>query len=484
MSDSSSSARAPVVLHWFRDDLRLTDNPALAAAALRGPVVALYVLETDSPELRPLGGAAKWWLDKSLRRLAEAISGRGGRLLLRRGSPDKVVPALVAELRAASVSWNRRYGAERAIDERVHLALKQIGVPNYCDDGGVLMHPTRMLSESGKPLRVFSPFWRTLSARVSLGEELAGPRLFTDPEGIPSDNVDDWALHPSHPDWSGGLEQAWRPGEAGALNGLQRFIGDALSGYEHARDRPDVGGVSRLSPHLRFGEIGPRQVWRSADAALRFQPHLKADVEKFLRELGWREFARHTLFHDPTIVRKSIRVDYDELPWRQSPSELRAWTEGRTGYPIVDAGMRELWRTGWMHNRVRMIVASFLVKDLLISWKEGEAWFWDTLVDADPASNAVNWQWVAGAGIDTAPWFRIFNPVLQGEKFDPEGEYVRLNVPELRHAPAEFIHKPWAAPPEVLASAGVILGETYPFRMVDHAQARKRALAMMGGRSS
>jgi deoxyribodipyrimidine photo-lyase len=299
-------------------------------------------------------------------------------------------------------------------------------------------------------------------------------------------SVDDLRLRPTKPDWAKEMATLWTPGEAGARMQLGRFLEGAVKGYGDNRNRPDRISTSRLSPHLRFGEIGPRQIWHATRAAFE-SGHASAkayDVEKFLTEIGWREFSYHLLHQFPELANSNFQPKFDAFPWLDDAKALNAWQRGLTGYPIVDAGMRELWRTGWMHNRVRMIVGSFLVKHLLIDWRRGEDWFWDTLVDADPASNAASWQWVAGSGADAAPYFRIFAPVLQGEKFDPNGDYVRKYVPELAKLPKQHIHKPWAAPHPVLASAGITLGRDYPHPIVNHEDARKRALAAFKSISS
>ena len=342
------------------------------------------------------------------------------------------------------------------------------------------------MAKQGKPFRVFSAFWR---AACRLG---APPRPIPAPQtlsfsvlppalGARVVALADLALEPKSPDWAGGLRATWQRGEPGAQACLERFLTGGLPGYATNRDRPDKPNTSRLSPYLRFGNISVRQVWHAAMAAMvsRDSGIGEQDLEKFLSELGWREFSYHLLHHHPDLARRNLRARFDFTPWRMDPVALRAWQHGQTGYPFVDAGMRELWTTGWVHNRVRMIAASFLVKHLLIDWRQGEAWFWDTLVDADPANNAVNWQWVAGSGADAAPYFRIFNPVLQGERFDPDGVYVKRWVPELSGLSSSLVHRPWAATPAQLAAAGVRLGEAYPNRIIEHDEARRRALAAL-----
>jgi deoxyribodipyrimidine photo-lyase len=323
---------------------------------------------------------------------------------------------------------------------------------------------------------VFSPFWRAAREAVRPAPAHAPPAALPAPKTWPrSDDIKTWRLHPTKPDWSGGFD-VWTPGEAGAQAALQTFIHAPLQEYDEGRDRPDMDGTSGLSPHLHWGEIGPDKVWRAVQARRGGGAASETVADKFLSELGWREFNHHLLHHRPDLPDRNFKPAFDAFPWRQSQPDLKAWREGRTGYPMVDAGMRQLWTSGWMHNRVRMITASFLIKHLLLDWREGERWFWDTLVDASPANNVLNWQWVAGSGADASPFFRIFNPMAQGEKFDPTGRYVRRWAPELAHLTGKDVHAPWTAPPAALSSAGVRLGVTYPRPMVDHDQARRRAL--------
>ena len=464
-------------LFWFRDDLRLADNPGLAAACASGrPVVLLFVLDVETREPRALGGASKWWLDKSLRSLAERIVSKGGRLVLRRGAAETVVASVVKESGAEAVFWNRRYTPARKIDERIKAALKADGVAVESFNGSLLAEPFAVKTGSGGDFKVFTPFWKALQLQIAIGAAAPEPREISAGPKLKSDDIDDWALHPTKPDWSGGIGEMWTPGEIGARKRLRDFLKSA-DGYATGRDRPDEEHTSRLSPHLRFGEISPHQIWRAAQHAMDAGEAPVKDVQKFLAEVAWRDFSYHLLFHDPQMGHLSWRRQYEQVEWRRgTKSELEAWKHGKTGYPIVDAGMRELWHTGYMHNRVRMIAASFLAKDLLVHWRKGEEWFWDTLVDADEANNANGWQWTAGTGADAAPYFRVFNPVLQGEKFDPNGDYVKRWVPELAGMPAKWVHHPWEAPTAVLNDAGVTLGKTYPEPIIDHDFARKRAL--------
>lgn len=476
------SATAPVIV-WFERDLRLADNPALAEAAASGrPILPLFVLDDEAPGRWSPGGASRWWLGQSLAALAADLRRLALPLLLRRGPAERIVPAVAAEAGAALVTWNRRYDPwSRARDGAVKAALGASGIDARSRNGACLREPWEVRTGQDEPYRVFTPFWRTLRAMGSPGKPLPAPaRDDVKAAGaMDGDQLEDWQLAPTKPDWAGGLRRTWQPGEAGARQRLKTFLDEGLAGYREGRDRPDQAGTSMLSPHLHFGELSPRTAWAAVEEAIAADPACSAGGEAFLRELGWREFCCQLLFHHDTLPERPLRPEFADMPWRTASRDLAAWQRGRTGYPIVDAGMRQLWETGWMHNRVRMIVASFLVKDLLIPWQAGEAWFWDTLVDADLANNAANWQWVAGCGADAAPFFRIFNPVLQGRKFDPDGAYVRRFVPELARLPDDRIHEPWKAPRDVLARAGIELGRDYPLPIVDHGAARERALAAL-----
>lgn len=476
---SPSTSASPVVV-WFRQDLRLNDNPALAAAAAsERPVIALYILDTASTS-RAMGGAARWWLHHSLTRLGADLKQRYDiALILRRGDPAAILPALLREIRAEAVYWNRIYDpAAIARDSALKATLRDSGIAVETHNAALLFEPWTVKTQAGGWFKVFSPFWRACRARGPAAPQPAPQGIVPSQPPPPSDALEDWTLLPHKPDWSGGLRANWTPGEAGAAACLQIFIDTNLSRYAEGRDRPDFDRTSRLSPHLHFGEIGPRQIWQAVQMAVdRGNPALDHNAEKFLAELGWREFCHHLLFHFPDLPQRNFRPAFDAFPWTPRADHVKAWQEARTGYPIVDAGMRQLWQTGWMHNRVRMIAASFLIKHLLQDWRIGEAWFWDTLVDANLANNAGGWQWVAGSGADAAPYFRIFNPVLQGETFDPEGAYVRRWLPELARLPNRYIHRPWSAPAQVLKQAGIALGTDYPQPLVDHDTARKAALA-------
>ncbi|MGE3193273.1 MAG: deoxyribodipyrimidine photo-lyase [Microbacteriaceae bacterium] len=440
---------APAIV-WFRDDLRLADNPALRAAADRGgPVVLVYILDEVSPGMRPLGGASRWWLHGSLRELGDELRARGGRLTLRRGAAEEVLPDVVREAGAAAVYWNRRYGASREVDARLKARMRDDGLEVQSFSANLLTEPWEVTTEQGSPYRVFTPFWRAVQQRPAR-EPVPSPHELPSPARVRSDDLDDWGLLPTRPDWAAGLRAAWEPGERAASKRLGAFVRDTLARYDQ-RDRPAQDVTSRLSPSLRFGELSPVQVWHRLHGEL--SPAARRNAPKFLSELGWREFHHHLLFAEPDLATRNHRPAFDAFPWTEPrPAELEAWQRGRTGIPLVDAGMRELWSTGYMHNRVRMVVASLLVKNLLVDWRLGERWFWDTLVDADEASNPGNWQWVAGSGADAAPYFRVFNPQLQAEKFDPDGEYIRRWVPEYGT-------------------------DAYPQPIVDLAQTRRDALA-------
>jgi deoxyribodipyrimidine photo-lyase len=469
----------PVIV-WFRDDLRLADHPALDAAAGTGrPVLCLYVNDEASAELRPLGAAARWWLAQSLRTLDRDLRARGTRLCLRAGSAADIVTALAEETAATAVYWNRRHDrAGVAIDAEVARRLAATGVETRVFDANLLHSPDRLRTAGGTGFSMFTPFWRRLIQHDRPRVPLPAPRQLEPAPVVGGDDLDSWRLEPRAPDWAGGLRAAWTPGEAGARKSVAAFVDQHLSGYAVKRDRPDLDVTSRLSPHLRFGEISAVQVWHAVKAATAHVPTASAaDADKFLSELGWREFCHHLLHHHPDLAERNLQPRFDDFAWLNDADALAAWQRGQTGYPLVDAGMRQLWVTGWMHNRVRMVAASFLVKHLLIDWRCGEQWFWETLVDADPANNPAGWQWVAGCGADAAPFFRIFNPVLQSEKFDPHGDYLRHWVPEIAALPDRHIHAPWTASEETLRSAGVVMGHTYPRPIVDHAAARAWALA-------
>jgi len=426
--------KSPVIV-WFRKDLRLIDNPALAAAvSAKQPVVPLFILDDDTHSNGDwaVGAASRWWLDGSLRSLATSLEQQ--------------------------------------------LTADSIDVESF--NGSLLNEPWEIKTGSHSPYLVFTPYWKAvLRHEIHRQPIVAAATLAEFPDTLPSDSVDDWNLTPSRPDWADGFRENWTPGEKGAWHRLKHFLDAGVGRYVEGRDRPDRRDTSMLSPHLHFGEISPLSIWQETVQATESDSHLREDGLAFLREIGWREFCHSLLFYNPTLPDSNLKPEFDAFPWLDDDTGLRAWQKGVTGFPIVDAGMRQLWHTGWMHNRVRMIAASFLIKDLMIHWRHGEQWFWDTLVDADLANNAAGWQWVAGSGADASPWFRVFNPTTQGKKFDPDGDYVRHWVPELTALPKKYIHEPASAPQQVLAEAGIELGVDYPNPLVDHKQARLRALA-------
>ncbi len=452
---------------WFRNDLRLADNEALLAC--KGQVLPVFILDPELGGAWALGGAHRWWLHGSLASLGTSIDKAGASLVLRRGDPAQVLPELAREVGAAAVmcGWAHEPSV-RALDERVAAAL-----PDGCQlehhRTATLFDYDEIKTKSGGVFGVFTPFSRACRAAAAPHAPSAAPRRLRGVEGVRSERLDDWGLLPERPDWAGGLRETWTPGEAGAARRLSSFLADHLDDYGEERDRPgNTDGTSMLSPHLHWGELSPNQVWHAAKGRGR---------EKFENELLWHDFAAYLLWHHPALPETPMHPEYDALPWRRDAEALRAWQQGRTGVPIVDAGMRQLWRTGWMHNRVRMITASFLVKHLLIAWQDGEAWFWDTLVDGDLATNAASWQWVAGTGTDNQPFFRVFNPLTQALKFDTDGAYVRRWVPEIARLPDKHLHAPWLAPAPVLEAAGVSLGQDYPAPIVGLEEGRERALA-------
>jgi deoxyribodipyrimidine photo-lyase len=446
---------SPIIV-WFRQDLRLADNPALRAAAASGaPILPLFVLDDETPGNWRWGGASRWWLHHSLAGLNKSLRRH---LVLRRGDAAKIIKALAKDTKAQGVVWNRCYepfALER--DRRLAEELGKAGVVAETFNAALLHEPWEVKNRSGKPFQVFTPFWKTMRG-MDVDRPHAAPRRMRLAKAN-SERLESWKLLPRYPDWAKDFD--WTPGEKAAHRALYDFLDD-VKDYAHARDIPARHGTSRLSPHLHWGELSPRQIWH----AVRTHGH-GTGHETFLKELGWREFCIQLLFHHPQLPSEPLDKRFETFKWRRSDKDFHAWTKGRTGIPIVDAGMRQLWQTGWMHNRVRMIVASFLIKHLGIHWRQGERWFWDTLVDADLGNNAANWQWVAGCGADAAPFFRVFNPVLQGKKFDPDGAYVRRYVPELKMVPDKHIHSPWEAPQPPA---------DYPAPIVDLAAGRERAL--------
>jgi deoxyribodipyrimidine photo-lyase len=465
-------------LLWLRTDLRLTDNPALRAAIqFDGVVVPVFIHSPDEQAPWLPGAATNWWLHQSLLSLRRRLQGIGSDLVIRRGPVSVALRQLAKETRSDAIFWNRRY--EPAIIERdtqLLYALRRDGFKAESFNAGLLNEPWTIANQSGKPFQMFTPFWRNCLMDLEPPGLLPAPRSLPAPPRWPKTiDLTELGLLPKI-NWADGLAADWKPGEEGANDCLKKFLAGAFEDYSLRRNLPGIRGTSRLSPYLHFGEIGPRQIWHAVRRHAESAGLKTWRASQFISELGWREFAHHLLFHFPQTPETPLRANFDKFPWRKNSAGLKAWQKGTTGYPIVDAGMRELWTTGWMHNRVRMIVASFLVKDLLIPWQDGARWFWDTLVDADLANNTLGWQWTAGCGADAAPYFRIFNPTTQGTKFDPQGDYIRRWCAELAKLPNKWIHQPSAASPEILRAAGVQLGRTYPKPIVDHASARLAAL--------
>ncbi|MBB6431662.1 cryptochrome/photolyase family protein [Algisphaera agarilytica] len=483
--------QAPVTIVWFRQDLRLADNPALLAAVERaneqgGAVVPVYIWSPEEEGGWAAGGARRWWLHHSLRSLDQSLKALGSQLVLREGPTQEVLEELITQTSACAVFWNRRYEpASIERDQNIKRWLRdERSIAAESFNSHLLYEPWEIETGGGGPYKVFSPFWRNAKNQPTPDLPREAPESIPAPSQWPASVVlEALGLEPTR-DWKDGLAEAFTPGEPAAQEKLDTFLDDAIRQYKDDRNFPAKPGTSKLSPHLVHGEISPRQCYHAArkfmaDGRRNLSKDELKQCEHYVQELGWREFAYHVLYHFPETPREPLQKKYARFPWKEDAEHLKNWQRGQTGYPIIDAGMRELYATGWMHNRVRMIVASFLVKDLLISWEQGAEWFWDTLLDADLANNTLGWQWAGGCGADAAPYFRIFNPILQGEKFDKDGEYVRQWVPEIAALPDRILHKPWEAPPMQLAAAGITLGETYPYPIVDHKQARDSALAAL-----
>ena len=466
---------------WFRRDLRLADNPALNAAVRRGgPVLPVFIWSPDEDGDWPAGAASRVWLQHSVQNLDEALRRAGAPLIVRAGAAEASLGRLIAETGAGAVYWNRCYEpAVLARDAGIKAALRDAGIEAQSFKAGLLFEPAEVRTRSGGPFKVFTPFWRECMRLPAPGEPLPAPAALTPSLRCPPRlDLAALGLAPAQA-WPGKLMRHWSVGGEAARERLDRFLAEASDGYENRRDLPGEASVSRLSAHLHFGEISPRQVWSAVNCHEQAQGRMSPGpgATAFLRQLIWREFAHHLLYHFPRTPTEPLRAEFARFAWRDDEHALRLWQRGMTGYPIIDAGMRELWHTGWMHNRVRMLSASFLVKGLLLHWLHGARWFWDTLIDADLANNTLGWQWTAGCGADAAPYFRIFNPVAQGQRFDPAGHYVRRWVPELAALPDRHLHAPWTASAEVLAGANVRLGDAYPAPCIDHPAARQRALA-------
>ena len=466
-------------IHWFRQDLRLSDNPALCAAAAAGAVVPIYILDDETAGQDRMGSASRWWLHHSLAALNLALDGK---LLFFRGDAATILANLVTQIEAGGVYWNRCYEPWRITrDTALKKRLGDLGVTVESHNGSLLWEPWDIAKQDGTPYRVFTPFYRRGCLSATPPRQPLGPPASLDlwqADGKALTGASDLGglgLLPRH-QWQDNIARHWTPGETSAQARLDDFVQNGLAGYKEGRNFPAKQNVSRLSPHLHFGEISTNQAWYAvrdvADSG-----RLESDADNFLSELGWREFSHSLLYQFPELPRANLQAKFDGFPWADNPDHLAKWQRGQTGYPIVDAAMRELWQTGYMHNRLRMVVGSFLVKNLRLHWHHGEAWFWDCLVDADLANNSASWQWIAGCGADAAPYFRVFNPVTQGQKFDPDGTFTRRFVPELAKLPVKYLFNPWEAPAHILADAGVVLGENYPRPIVDVKQSREAALA-------
>jgi deoxyribodipyrimidine photo-lyase len=460
-------------LFWFRQDLRCQDNPALSlACSQHEKLIPLYIKELN-PVL-PIGKAQEWWLHHSLLALKADLHQAGLDLYCRHAEPLALLKELIAQYKVEAVYWNRCYEPMlSARDQGIKSALKALGIKVISCNGSLLNEPWQVLNQSGTYFKVFTPYWRQCLRHIQ-NRSLLHIGQWPSVQAIPSELIEDWGLAPKNPNWADEFSQYWQPGEHGALLKLKQFINDHITDYKALRNIPAITGTSCLSPHLHFGEISPQTIWEAVHEVMQNPDCDLMSAQTFLAELGWREFSYQLLYHYPQLSTKNFKQQFDTFPWQNDEAQLKRWQQGLTGYPIVDAGMRELWRTGYMHNRVRMIVASFLTKDLMMDWQKGAAWFWDTLLDADLANNSASWQWVAGSGADAAPYYRVFNPVLQGEKFDPQGEYVKRWVPELAAVASRWVHHPWEAPK---GSLPLTLGKDYPLPMVDHSLARQVALA-------
>lgn len=463
----------PVSIMWFRQDLRVNDNPALNAACDMGKILPIYIYDDTTPDGRVPGSASQWWLHHSLTSLNDRLNGH---LKIFKGDPKVLIPKIMEAIKAKAIFWNRCYEPWQINrDKEIKKQLIDSGFEAYSSNGSLLWEPMKVLKKDGTPYKVYTPYYRNGCLKIEEPRYPKAPpaRITYADDEYKDDGLDALNLLPGIK-WDSTISKMWKPGEEGAADNLSEFIQHAARHYKDGRDIPSMKGTSRLSSHLHFGEVSPNQVWYAIKDT--FGATEDKSIDTYLSELGWREFSYYLLFHFPTLPNKNFNDKFDKFPWRKDAKALKAWQTGNTGIPIVDAGMRELWQTGYMHNRVRMIVGSFLVKNLLLSWHEGERWFWDTLLDADLASNSAGWQWVAGSGADASPYFRIFNPILQGEKFDKKGKYVRKYCPELKDLPDKYIHKPWETPGVIAKDAKLELGKSYPEPIVDLKASRQRAL--------
>jgi deoxyribodipyrimidine photo-lyase len=468
-----------IALVWFRQDLRLSDNPALCAAIKAGvQILPIYILDDANAGEWQMGAASRVWLHHALHSLQTDLSDH---LYLNSGDALTLIPALAKKTGASSVYWNRCYEPWRVErDIKIKQALQNQSIETHSFNGSLLWEPWDVLKSDKTPYKVFTPFYKNgcLSKAVPR-TPLPKPNSISLAKTTGRKALDDLKLLPAQPRWDKKMVEHWAISEAGAQERLNDFLDQGLKNYKEGRNHPDRDNVSRLSPYLHFGMLSPNQAWHAS--AFRGHEEFAGDnLETFHKELGWREFSYHLLYHFPTLPRANIQSCFDNFPWDKNPNALQAWQSGQTGYPIIDAAMRELWHTGYMHNRARMIVGSFLCKHLLLHWHHGAEWFWDCLFDADLANNSASWQWIAGSGADAAPYFRIFNPMTQGEEYDPNGDYIRRWVPEIADLPNKYLNKPWTAPQSILQQAGISLGKTYPKPIVDHTAARQRALEAFG----
>ena len=458
---------------WFRQDLRLADNPALTNALEDGKTLPIFILDNVNSKEHVNGAASKWWLHHSLSKLNKSLKNK---LCFFAGNPIDILDEINKRFEISNIFWSRCYEPWRIKrDKKIkkHFNDQNVNVNTF--NGSLLWEPWNIAKKDGTPYKVFTPYYRkgclnsdkprmplpvpNLSNLISIDHDL---------------KIEDLELMPKH-NWYNKMISLWSPGEEGALNKIEEFISNGLNNYKEGRNFPSNQNVSQLSPHLHFGEVSPNQVWYRAKTK-EGKLGIKKDLDHFLSELGWREFSFNLLYHFPFLPKENLQKKFDNFPWDNDKDKLKKWQKGLTGYPIVDAGMQELWQTGYMHNRLRMVVGSFLVKNLLLHWHHGERWFWDCLIDADLASNSAGWQWIAGSGADAAPYFRIFNPITQGQKFDPDGKYTRKYLPVLNDMPDKFLFNPWEAPEDVLRSAGVKLGENYPLPIVEIGSSRQKAL--------
>ena len=463
-----------VTIHWFRQDLRLADNPSLFDAAAKGLVIPVYILDDVNSGIYKMGAASRCWLHHSLVALNSSLKGQ---LLVFSGNPELILCQLIEKYNVNAVNWNRCYEPWRiARDMRIkqHLTTKGVVVNSF--NGSLLWEPWEILKSDKTPYRVFTPFYQNGCLNASQPRQpLLSPtplKFFFKDSQSNQTTIDQLELLPKNA-WDLQMTAHWDIGEAAAHAQLDDFMSKGIFDYKEGRDFPAKNAVSKLSTYLHFGELSPNQIWHTV-----YPQFSEMSFDAFRRQIVWREFSYSLLYYNPSLPEVNLQRKFDSFPWENDDNSLRLWQQGQTGIPIIDAGMRELWQTGYMHNRVRMIVASLLVKNLLIDWREGASWFWDCLIDADLANNSASWQWVAGTGADAAPYYRIFNPVTQGQKFDPDGDYTRRYVPELKLLPNKYLFNPWEAPKEILTAAGVNLGVNYPCPIVDLKSSRVRALEL------